>query len=105
MSEKRDANIQNLKAKIDEWNAELERLTAKANQAEGEVKAGYHQQAEELRAKRKGIEQRIEDLKDASDSAWEDLKQGVETSWEKWKESFSRAKNEFEEGYREGRKK
>ena len=36
MGEKREAYIQKLKAKMDEWNAEIDILSAKAEQAKGE---------------------------------------------------------------------
>lgn len=105
MSEKRDARIQELKAKIDNWNAELEKLTAEADHAGGEAKAGYHRQMEELRAKSREIKDRIEVLEDESGSAFEDIKQGVEASWQTWKESFSKASSEFKKGYKDSREK
>jgi uncharacterized coiled-coil DUF342 family protein len=104
MSETRDAYIQKLKAKIDEWNADIDKLTAKADQAEADAKITYQQELEELRAKRQELEDKIADLQNAGESAWEELKQGVESSWEVWKASFSRAKTAFEKGYQEGRK-
>lgn len=105
MDSKKDAYIQKLKAKIDEWNADLDKLAAKADQADGETKIKYQQQIEGLKSKREELQGKIADLKDASESAWEDLKDGVEKSWETWKESFSRAKTEFKKGYEEGRDK
>ena len=105
MNGKRDAYIQKLKAKINEWNADLDKLSAKADMAEGEAKIRYLQQMEDLRAKRKDIANKIDALKDVSESVWEDLRQGIETSWETWKENFHKARSEFEKGYKQGRKK
>ncbi len=92
MDSKKDAYVQKLKAKIDEWNADLDKLAAKADQAEGETKIKYQQQIEDLKNKREELEDRVTSLKDSSESAWEDLKEGVEKSWETWKDSFSKAK-------------
>ncbi|MFO7727361.1 MAG: hypothetical protein R6X11_03445 [Desulfonatronovibrio sp.] len=105
MDSKRDAYIQKLKAKIDEWNADLDKLAAKADQADGQRKIKYQQQIEELREKRRDFEKKLENLKNASESAWEDMKEGMEKSWQTWKESFSRAKTEFKKGYEEGKEK
>lgn len=104
MSEKRDAYVQKLKAKIDEWTADIDKLSAKAEQAKADAKIKYQQELEELRAKRQELEDRIANIQSAGESAWEELKQGVESSWEVWKASFSRAKTAFEQGYKEGRK-
>jgi len=103
MTEKREAYVQKLKAKIDEWNAEMDRLAAKADQAEAEAKIEYHRQLEDVRAKRKEVENRLAQLQQAGEGSWEDLKQGLENSWEILKKSFAKAKSEFERGYREGR--
>ncbi len=105
VNDNREAYTQKLKAKIDEWNAELDRLAAKADQADGEIKVRYYKQMEELRKKRNDVEQKVQELKDSTESVWDDMKQGVENSWATWKESFTRAKSEFEKAYKEGRDK
>ncbi len=71
-----------LKAKHDEWRAEIDKLAEKADQTEA----------------------KIAELQKTQGDAWEDLKQGVENSWEILKISFGRAKARFEQGYREGLK-
>lgn len=103
MAEERDAYVQKLKAKLDEWNAEIDILAAKAEQAEAEAKIEYHRRLEDLRAKRGELDEKIAELQQAGEGAWEDLKQGLENSWDILKISFSRAKSEFERGYKEGR--
>jgi predicted nucleic acid-binding Zn-ribbon protein len=103
MTEKRDAYVQKLKAKMDEWNAEIDKLAAKADQADAETKIKYHKQLEDLRGKRKDLEDKIAEVQQASESAWEDLKQGLENSWEILKTSFRKSKSEFERGYRQER--
>ena len=103
MMDKRDAYVQKLKAKLDEWNAEIDVLAAKADQAEADAKIAYHKRLEDLRAKRTELEGKIAELEQAGEGAWEDLKQGLDNSWQILKTSFKRAKSEFERGYREGR--
>ena len=103
MTGERDAYVQKLKAKLDEWNAEIDMLAAKADQAEADAKIEYYRRLEDLRAKRSELEGKIAELQQAGEGAWEDLKEGLENSWEILKTSFSRAKSEFERGYRKGR--
>jgi uncharacterized coiled-coil DUF342 family protein len=96
MTEKRDAYVQQLKAKMDEWNAEIDKLQAKTDQAEAEAKIEYHEQIEGLRAKRKEVEDKMAELQQTGEGAWEDLKQGLENSWEILKSAFAKAKSRFE---------
>jgi FtsZ-binding cell division protein ZapB len=66
---------------MDEWNAEIDKLEAKGNQAAGDAKLAYQKQIEELKAKRSKAEQKTSELRQASGDAWEDLKDGVEEAW------------------------
>jgi uncharacterized coiled-coil DUF342 family protein len=103
MNETREAYVQELKALMDELNAEIDKLEARADRAKAEVSLKYLQQVEDLREKRKEVEDQAAKLQQAGEGAWEDLKQGVEDSWKILKTSFKKAKSEFERGYREGR--
>lgn len=104
MNEKRDAYVQRLKAKMDEWNAEIAKLSAKVDQAKAESKIKYYDQLEDLRAKRRDIQDKIAGIEQAGEGAWEGLKQGLENSWEAFKTSMTKTMSEFERGYKEGRK-
>ena len=102
MSE-RDAYREKMKAQIDEFDAEIDRLLAKARKAKADAKIDYEKQIDELRGKRKEIAQKMDALESASGDAWKDLKQGLENSWEILKKSLSQAKEKFERGYEEGK--
>lgn len=101
----RDAYVQKLKTKLDEWNATIDKLQAKADQAEAETKIAYENQLADLQAMREDVDEKISEMEQADESALEDLKQGVENSWQILKIGFSNAKSEFDRGYREGRTK
>jgi len=72
---------QKLNAKLDEWNADINKLKAKADSAEADVKLEYHEQIENLKEKQTAAEQKLNELTQASDAAWEDLKAGTESAW------------------------
>ncbi|MDZ7700370.1 MAG: hypothetical protein U5R49_26725 [Deltaproteobacteria bacterium] len=95
MSETRDAYVQKLKAKMDEWNAEIDKLEAKADQADAESKIEYEKQLEDLRAKRKDVEDKMAELQQAGDGAWEDLKAGIESSWDSLGNALKSAASRF----------
>ena len=105
MPDTKDAYVRKLKAKIDEWNAEIDALAAKAEQEHPEFKAQCRQKIEALQAKVKDAEERISAVHEAGEAAWEELKQGMRSSLETWKDSFAKAKREFDKGFSDGRKK
>jgi len=95
MSETRDAYVQKLKAKMDEWNAEIDRIEAKADQADAESKIEYEKQLEDLRAKRRDLEEKIAKLQQAGDDAWEDLKAGIDSAWDALGNALKSAASRF----------
>jgi predicted nucleic acid-binding Zn-ribbon protein len=105
MPDTKDAYVRKLKAKIDEWNAEIDALAAKTEQEHPELKTQCRQKAEVLQAKIKDAEDKIVAAHDAGEAAWEELKQGMRSSLQTWKDSFAKAKREFDKGFSQGRKK
>ena len=104
MSAKKDAYVDKLKAQLDEWNADIDKLAAKAAQAEAETKIEYQNQLDDLRTKRDDVRDKLLAVQQAGEGAWEDLKEGLDNSWEILKMSFKKAKTEFEKAYNKGTK-
>ena len=82
MTEKRDAYVEKMKIKLDEWNTKIDALQAKADQVKPELKAEYQNQLNKLKEKRVVAEEKLKGLREPSKSAWEDLKTGAESAWE-----------------------
>ena len=59
---KKDAYVQKLHAKLDEWNAEIDKLKAKLDAAKADKRAQYQAQIEDLKEKRKTVEQKAEKI-------------------------------------------
>ncbi|MBT8364561.1 MAG: hypothetical protein KJP23_07620 [Deltaproteobacteria bacterium] len=83
--------VQKLHAKIDEWNADIDRLKAKADQVEADAKIEYQEQIQTLKSKRDEIETKISELSRSGEEAWEDLKAGVDLAWEAMNEAIKSA--------------
>ena len=94
MSTKEDF-VRKMHAKLDQWNAEIDALSEKANQAEREARAEYQKQLETLRSKRDHAHSKLNALESASESAWHDLKAGVELAWESVSEAVRSATARF----------
>lgn len=94
MSTKEDY-IRKMHSKLDQWNAEIDALAAKADQATAETRAEYHKEIEALRSKRDQAKSKTNELQQSTESAWEDMKQGVESAWDAVGEAVNSAKSHF----------
>jgi len=91
----RDEYIRKMQAKLEEWNAEIDTLTAKAGEVAGDVKNEYNEQIESLKVKQAAARQKIEALQQAGESAWGDLKSGMELAWSAMEEAIDSARSRF----------
>lgn len=91
----KDVYVQKLHAKLDEWNAEIDKLKAKADMAEAEKRVEYQKQIENLQKRRKEAEKKVAEVREAGEGAWEDLKSGVQNAWDSMTEEIKLAQSRF----------
>jgi uncharacterized coiled-coil DUF342 family protein len=91
----RDEHISKMKAKLDEWNAEIDTLTAKASGVAADVKNEYGEQIESLKAKQVAARKKIEELQHAGEGAWEDVKSGIDLALTAMGEAIDSARSRF----------
>jgi len=73
--------IDSLSAELKEWSAEVDVLTAKAENAAADVKLKYQEEIEVLRVKQQAAAAKIKELEGASGDAWESVKETAEHVW------------------------
>lgn len=95
MGEQREAYIEKFKSKLDEWNAEIDKLQAKAKGTHDMVLVSYNKQIEELKAKREDLKVKMSELHTRGEAAWEDLRDGIGTAWKNLGDSIEDAKTRF----------
>lgn len=95
MKEKRKAYEEKLDAQLEEWNAQITLLKAKADKAKVEAKIEYYKTIEALQHKQDEARTKLEELRTAGDEAWEDLKTGAEKAWNEVKTAFQSAASKF----------
>ena len=78
----RDDYVQKMQAKLDEWNADIDKLAAKADAAQADAKLKYQEQVEKLKTQRDAARHKLDELGKSSEGAWEDLRTGVELAWD-----------------------
>lgn len=71
-----------LQAQLDEWNAEIGKLKARADKAGADAKLEYYKQIENLREQQQEAKAKLDELRRAGEDAWEDLKAGMENAWD-----------------------
>ena len=94
MSDK-TAYTRKLEAEIEEWNAEIDLLRAKAKSASADAQLDYEQQIDDLKSKRDEMEVKLQELNDASAGAWEDVKRGVDRAWKDMSAAVEAATSRF----------
>ncbi len=95
MSEKRDAYVAKLKAKIDDWNAEISSLEARAHQVSADSKAEIQRQLDNAKAKRDDVVAKVDGLRQAGGDAWKELKGGVKSSLKELDRAVRAASSKF----------
>ncbi|MDD5287307.1 MAG: hypothetical protein PHD54_15760 [Desulfuromonadaceae bacterium] len=91
----RDEYVRKMQTKLEEWNAEINMLTVKADKVKAELRNDYNEQIESLKAKQTVARQKIEQLQEAGESAWDDLTSGVEKAWTALGEAMDSARSRF----------
>lgn len=87
----RDAYVKEIKAKIDEWNKEIDKLAVQAAKA----KKTADEQLALLKKNSKNYQKKYDELRKASGKAWDDIRDGLEEAGEAVKDAFKKAKKHF----------
>ncbi len=91
----RDEYLQQLKAKLDEWNADIDKFESKVKETQGEAQVHYQKQLESLREMRDDAQQQFIEMQNAAADAWDVMVQGTEKAWQTWFHAFEDARSRF----------
>ena len=90
-----EAYQKKMKAQLDVWSAEIDKLKAQATKMEADAEVKAHREIDDLRAKRDAAEEKLARLERAGDDAWEDVKAGVESAWDSLADAVKSASARF----------
>ena len=90
-----NAYTDKMNAQIRKAEAEMDRLKAKADEADADARLSYHKHIAEIQEHRDFLKARVDELNAASAEAWEDVKAGAESAWKTLRESVDRAASRF----------
>ena len=91
----KDALLEKAEARSRQIDAEIQRLKAKADEAEADMKLNLERDLKEVQQQRKAFQNRISELKSSSDQALNDLQEGFERAWTALSDSVSAAAARF----------
>lgn len=92
----KDAYAQKLQAQLDQWNAEIAKLKAKADSTQADAKIEYYEEIDRLRKEQLEAQEKLNELRQAGETAWEDLKAGVENAWDSLENALKKAASRFQ---------
>jgi uncharacterized coiled-coil DUF342 family protein len=88
--------VEQLKTKLDEWNADIGRWEEKARAAKNDLRIDYEMKLDDLRKKRDEATAKLKELQASSEEAWKELKAGADTAWTAMREAYDKAKTHFQ---------
>ena len=91
----RDALVERMKASLDDWNTEIDRLQARTREAEAEARERYETQLREMRMQRDRAEEKLTQAMKANEAAWKDMGEGMANAWTSIAEGFRKASDRF----------
>jgi len=89
----KSAYVEKLKARIAEWDAEIDRLQAKAAEASADARIRFDHAIDDLKRHRTAAATKAKEVHEASDDAWDDLKDGFEAAMKNLSDAFKTAKD------------
>ena len=91
----KDAYKQKMAAQLKEWDAQINLLEAKVENAGADIKVKRAQAIHELRAKQRAASEKMNELGKASGAAWEQVKTTADKIWDDLKAGIADAHSKF----------
>jgi hypothetical protein len=83
---KRDLCVEKLKRKLNGWNAELDRLDAKADTIDASSRESYQAAIQGVKDELQQLEMKLMVLKNTTTDAWQDLRTAFERAWNEFED-------------------
>ena len=94
--ETEDVYRRKARAKLDEIQAEIDRLKAKAEQIDADARIQAARELNDLEIRKKQMQIRLDELKASGEAAFEEMKTGFEKAFTDLKSAVDKAVSKFE---------
>lgn len=88
---------QKFQAQLDGWQADIDKLKAKALTSKSDIQLEINKLTDELEASTKSAKEKLSELTEASGDALASVKSGVESAWDSLKKSVHDAVSKFKD--------
>ena len=90
-----DEYVARMKTQLKKWDADVDALTARAEQASAEARAAYHVKIKELRANRDVAQKKFDEIRAASESAAAKMQAGMEAAWKTMQSALEKVSSDL----------
>ncbi len=94
----RKAYADRFRARIEEWEAKLDQLGARARRAEADLRIKLNDEESDLRKRLDEARARLRELQAASGEGWEEVKGGAERIWRDVRAAWDRSAASSDDG-------
>jgi hypothetical protein len=92
---RRDEYVEKMKARLDEWNDEIDKLEEKLAEAGGVTKERLEPYLAKARESRDRVVSKLGELKEAGEASFESTRDEVEHVWKTFKQSVNYFKSQL----------
>jgi len=78
----KEAYRKQLEARLEQWDAQLDLLAARAKKATADAQVDYENELGALKRQRERALETLSELAKSGEGAWDDLKVGAERAWD-----------------------
>jgi len=92
----KEAYLKKANAQLDSWQSDIDKLKAKADDAEADIQLELYKNIEKLREQQDSARNRLEEIENASEDTWNDLKMAAESAWIEFESAIKKARLRIE---------
>jgi phage tail tape-measure protein len=93
---RKELYVQHLEGKMKEWEAEMDKLSARLDQAEAKNRLELKKRIESIDREKEKVKIRLKELRDSGKDAWEEMRAGVQAAWNELEKSMKNVKDAFQ---------
>ena len=84
-----------MEKQMKKWDADVDALAAKGEQAGAEASAAYKERVKQLRAGRDAAQKQLQEFRTASEAAGETMQAGMQQAWDAMQKALEKASSDL----------